>query len=52
MDMIKIGEFANIFDVSIKTLRLYDEKGLLRTRFEKIDGDDFYTGLILRRMNN
>ena len=30
----------------------YDEKGLLRTRFEKIDGDDFYTGLILRRMNN
>ena len=37
--MIKIGEFANIFDVSIKTLRLYDEKGLLSP-----DYIDIYTG--------
>lgn len=27
--MIRIGEFANIFDVSIKTIRLYEEKGLI-----------------------
>lgn len=29
--MIRIGEFASIFDVSIKTVRLYEEKGLLKT---------------------
>ena len=27
--MIKIGDFAKIFDVSIKTIRFYEEKGLL-----------------------
>lgn len=37
--LIKIGEFANIFDVSIKTLRLYDEKGLLSPAYI-----DIYTG--------
>ena len=25
--MIKIGDFAKIFDVSIKTIRFYEEKG-------------------------
>lgn len=37
--MIKIGEFANIFNVSIKTLRLYDEKGILNPTYI-----DEYTG--------
>ena len=27
--MIKIGDFAKLFDVSIKTIRFYEEKGLL-----------------------
>lgn len=31
--MIRIGEFANIFNVSIKTIRLYEEKGLLRPTY-------------------
>ena len=37
--MIKIGEFANIFDVSIKTIRLYEEKGLIKPYYI-----DYYTG--------
>ena len=27
--MIRIGEFAKIFNVSMKTIRFYEEKGLL-----------------------
>lgn len=37
--MIRIGEFASIFDVSIKTVRLYEEKGLLKPAYI-----DNYTG--------
>ena len=31
--MIKIGDFAKIFDVSIKTIRFYEEKGLIVPSF-------------------
>lgn len=37
--MIKIGEFAKLFNVTIKTLRLYDEKGILKPSYI-----DNYTG--------
>lgn len=37
--MIRIGEFANLFDVSIKTIRLYEEKGLLEPCYV-----DIYSG--------
>lgn len=37
--MIKIGEFAKIFDISIKTIRLYEEKGLITPSYI-----DNYTG--------
>ncbi len=37
--MIKIGDFANIFGVSIKTIRFYEEKGLLKPAYV-----DVYTG--------
>lgn len=37
--MIKIGDFAKIFDVSIKTIRFYEEKGLLNPKYV-----DIYTG--------
>lgn len=37
--MIKIGDFAKIFDVSIKTIRFYEEKGLLKPAYI-----DLYTG--------
>lgn len=31
--MIKIGDFAKIFNVSIKTIRFYEEKGLIVPSF-------------------
>lgn len=31
--MIKIGDFAKMFDVSIKTVRFYEQKGLLKPCF-------------------
>ena len=37
--MIKIGDFANMFGVSIKTVRFYEEKNLLRPAYV-----DIYTG--------
>ena len=37
--MIKIGDFAKIFDVSIKTIRFYEEKGLIVPSF--IDRERF-----------
>ena len=37
--MIKIGDFAKIFNVSIKTIRFYEEKGILIPAFI-----DIYTG--------
>lgn len=37
--MIKIGDFAKIFDISIKTVRFYEEKGLIVPAFI-----DIYSG--------
>lgn len=37
--MIKIGDFASIFNVSIKTIRFYEEKGLLKPSYV-----DIYSG--------
>lgn len=37
--MIKIGDFASIFNVSIKTIRFYEKKGLLNPSYV-----DIYTG--------
>lgn len=37
--MIRIGDFANIFNVSIKTIRFYEEKGLLKPSYV-----DIYSG--------
>ena len=37
--MIKIGDFANMFEVSIKTVRFYEEKKLLKPAYV-----DRYTG--------
>lgn len=37
--MIKIGDFAKMFDVSIKTIRFYEEKGLITPSYV-----DLYTG--------
>lgn len=37
--MIKIGDFAKIFNISIKTVRFYEEKGLITPAFV-----DIYSG--------
>ena len=37
--MYKIGDFANIFNISIKTIRFYEEKGLIVPKFV-----DIYSG--------
>ena len=37
--MIKIGEFARVFEISIKTIRFYEEKGLINPCYI-----DNYTG--------
>lgn len=37
--MIKIGDFADLFDVSIKTIRFYESKGLLKPAYV-----DIYSG--------
>ena len=50
--MIKIGDFAKIFNVSIKTIRFYEEKGLIDDYLVGKDDimiykdyvDDGYTG--------
>ncbi len=38
-NMIKIGDFASIFNVSIKTIRFYEKKGLLKPAYV-----DIYSG--------
>ncbi len=37
--MIKIGELADIFNISIRTIRFYEEKGLIKPVYT-----DIYTG--------
>lgn len=45
--MIKIGELANIFNISIKTIRFYEEKGLIKPYYT-----DIYTGYRYYDENN
>lgn len=41
--MIKIGEFANLFNISIKTVRFYEEKELISPCFiDKYSGYRYY----------
>jgi effector-binding domain-containing protein len=50
--MIKIGNFARISQVSVKTLRYYDEIGLLRpAHIDRFTGYRFYTIEQLPRLN-
>ena len=50
--ILKIGEFARIGQVSIKTLRYYDTKGLLEPRqIDPITGYRYYSFDLLPRLN-
>ena len=50
--MIRIGEFSRISQVSIKTLRFYDEVGLLHpTRVDDFTGYRYYTFSQLARLH-
>lgn len=50
--MFKIGDFSQLGQVSIRTLRLYDELGLLRpAQIDKFTGYRFYTMEQLPRLN-
>lgn len=50
--MIKIGNFAQISQVSVKTLRYYDEIGLLKpAQIDRFTGYRFYTIEQLPRLN-
>ena len=41
--MLKIGEFANLFNVSIKTVRFYEEKELFKPFYiDKYTGYRYY----------
>ena len=44
---MKIGEFAELFDISIKTVRFYEEKGLIKPAYV-----DIYTGYRYYDENN
>ena len=41
--MLKIGEFANLFNISIKTVRFYEEKELIKPYFiDQFSGYRYY----------
>ena len=41
--MLKIGEFANLFNISIKTVRFYEEKELFKPFYiDKYSGYRYY----------
>ncbi len=41
--MLKIGEFANLFNITIKTVRFYEEKNLIRPFYvDKYTGYRYY----------
>ena len=41
--MLKIGEFANLFNISIKTVRFYEEKELIKPCFiDQFSGYRYY----------
>lgn len=50
--MLRIGEFSKISQVSVKTLRYYDEIGLLKpTQIDRFTGYRYYTLMQLPRLN-
>jgi DNA-binding transcriptional MerR regulator len=50
--MFKIGEFSKLSQVSVKTLRYYDEIGLLRpSELDRFTGYRYYTATQLSRLN-
>ena len=50
--MYRIGEFSRLTQIPIKTLRYYDEIGLLRpARVERSTGYRYYTGAEVERLN-
>ena len=50
--MLKIGEFAKIFNVTIKTIRFYEEKELLKPCYiDKYSGYRYYDDENIKQMN-
>src|SRR5262245_3543335 len=50
--MFRIGDFSKLSQVSIKTLRFYDEIGLLKpTYVDSFTGYRYYTASLLSRLN-
>lgn len=50
--MLKIGEFSKLGQVSPKTLRLYDERGLLRPSYiDRFTGYRYYAPAVLARLH-
>lgn len=50
--MLKIGDFSKLSQVSIKALRLYDQKGLLKpSSVDRFTGYRFYSAIQLPRLN-
>jgi DNA-binding transcriptional MerR regulator len=52
MEMFRIGDFARLSQVSIKTLRFYDEVGLLKpTYVDRDTGYRYYSAALLPQLN-
>lgn len=50
--MLKIGEFAKLFNVTIKTIRFYEEKELLKPcHIDKYSGYRYYNDKNIKEMN-
>lgn len=50
--MLKIGEFAKTFNVTIKTVRFYEEKELLKPCYiDKYSGYRYYDEENIKQMN-
>ena len=50
--MLKIGEFSKIFNVTIKTIRFYEKKELLKPYYiDKYSGYRYYNEENIKQMN-
>jgi len=50
--MLKIGDFSRLSQVSVKTLRYYDEVGLLKpTQVDQVSGYRYYSVAQLRQLH-
>jgi MerR-like DNA binding protein len=50
--MLKIGDFSRLSQVSVKTLRYYDEVGLLKpTQVDQVSGYRYYSVVQLRQLH-